>query len=59
MWRVEQARAEDCNALHRDCGVHRHQAHRFYFAEGMRIAGYHFERAVAEADVPPRRAGTQ
>lgn len=42
-WCLGRAEAEGCNALHLDSGVQRHEAHRFYFREGMRIMGYHFE----------------
>ena len=34
--------AEDCAYLHLDSGTQRHDAHRFYFREGMSIACYHF-----------------
>jgi GNAT superfamily N-acetyltransferase len=38
----EVARAEGCAALHLDSGVQRHDAHRFYFREGMHISSHHF-----------------
>jgi GNAT superfamily N-acetyltransferase len=51
-WLHDEARAGGCGAIHLDCGVQRHDAHRFYFAQGMRIGGYHFELAAVDADAP-------
>lgn len=45
-WLAEQARARDCDLLELDSGVQRFDAHRFYFRERMRIASYHFSRAL-------------
>jgi len=45
-WLVEQARAHGCEQLHLDSGVHRAQAHRFYFREGLVVNAFHFWRAV-------------
>lgn len=36
------ARDAGCAALHLDSGVQRHNAHRFYFREGMHISSHHF-----------------
>lgn len=36
------ARDAGCAALHLDSGVQRHDAHRFYFREGMHISSHHF-----------------
>ncbi len=36
------ARDAGCDALHLDSGVQRHDAHRFYFREGMHISSHHF-----------------
>jgi GNAT superfamily N-acetyltransferase len=36
------AREAGCDALHLDSGVQRHDAHRFYFREGMHISSHHF-----------------
>jgi GNAT superfamily N-acetyltransferase len=50
--RLEQiARAEGCGAIELDSGVgsHRVDAHRLYFAHGMRITSFHFSR-----DLEPR-----
>jgi GNAT superfamily N-acetyltransferase len=43
-WIGEEARREDCVAVHLDSGVgpDRQDAHRRYFAAGMRISSYHF-----------------
>ncbi len=45
-WLADQARARDCDLLELDSGVQRFDAHRFYFRERMRIASYHFSRAL-------------
>jgi GNAT superfamily N-acetyltransferase len=42
----ELARAQGCAALHLDSGVQRHDAHRFYFREGMHISSHHFTEAL-------------
>ena len=39
---AEEARREGYAQLHLDSGVQRHDAHRFYFREGMKISNYHF-----------------
>ncbi len=41
-WLEGIARDEGCGQLHLDSGVQRHDAHRFYFREGMKISSYHF-----------------
>ena len=45
-WLEREARRLDCDELHLDSGVgpERANAHRLYFALGMRIASYHFTR---------------
>jgi GNAT superfamily N-acetyltransferase len=43
---ADLARAEGCEVLHLDSGVQRHDAHRFYFREGMRISSHHFLREL-------------
>ena len=45
-WLKEEARRNDCGQLHLDSGVQRHEAHRFYFREGMKISNYHFSRLI-------------
>lgn len=39
---AERARAAGCAVLDLDSGVHRHDAHRFYFRERMHISSHHF-----------------
>ena len=41
-WLLKQAKAEHCDELHLDSGVHRFGAHRFYLASGMDITSHHF-----------------
>ena len=45
-WLADQAKARDCDLLELDSGVQRFDAHRFYVRERMRIASYHFSRAL-------------
>ena len=45
-WLQEEARAQNCDELHLDSGVHRAGAHRFYFREGMTIAAFHFRKKL-------------
>lgn len=39
-----RARAAGCTALDLDSGVHRYDAHRFYFRERMSITAHHFDK---------------
>jgi GNAT superfamily N-acetyltransferase len=41
-WLVAQARARGCDNFELDSGVQRHDAHRFYLRERMKISSYHF-----------------
>ncbi|HET7536447.1 MAG TPA: GNAT family N-acetyltransferase [Candidatus Didemnitutus sp.] len=41
-WVRDLARADGCDELHLDSGVHRGRAHRFYFRQGMQIEDFHF-----------------
>jgi len=34
--------------VERDSGIQRSQAHKFYFAQGFTIAGYHFTEALTK-----------
>jgi GNAT superfamily N-acetyltransferase len=43
-----RARAAGCTVLDLDSGVHRHDAHRFYFREGMHISSHHFTKALGQ-----------
>ncbi len=45
-WLASLAREEGCGQLQLDSGVQRHDAHRFYFREGMKISSYHFSKAL-------------
>jgi GNAT superfamily N-acetyltransferase len=47
-WLAEEATRAGCESLHLDSGVgpDRQDAHRLYFASGMRISSYHFNRDV-------------
>ena len=46
-WLLAEAQRLGCDQLHLDSGVQRYVAHRFYFAHGMRISAYHFQRDFA------------
>jgi GNAT superfamily N-acetyltransferase len=43
-----RARAAGCTVLDLDSGVHRHDAHRFYFREGMHISSHHFTKPLGQ-----------
>ena len=45
-WLEDKARHLGCAALTLDSGVQRHDAHRFYFREGMTILAYSFRKAL-------------
>jgi GNAT superfamily N-acetyltransferase len=45
-WLTSLAREEGCTQLQLDSGVQRHDAHRFYFREGMKISSYHFSMVL-------------
>lgn len=45
-WLEEKARSLRCGALTLDSGVQRHEAHRFYFREGMAISAYCFKKVL-------------
>ena len=45
-WLESKARHLGCAALTLDSGVQRHDAHRFYFREGMTILAYSFRKAL-------------
>ena len=50
---VGKARAEGCGSIQLDSGVHRGDAHRFYFREQYRVTSFHFGRYLAEAPATP------
>lgn len=41
-WLIDLAREEGCQTLELDSGVHRADAHRFYFTHRMTISSFHF-----------------
>jgi GNAT superfamily N-acetyltransferase len=41
-WLIERAREKKCSSVELDSGVQRFDAHRFYFAQRMKISSYHF-----------------
>ncbi len=43
-----RARAAGCTVLDLDSGVHRQDAHRFYFRERMHISSFHFTKHLGE-----------
>lgn len=43
-----RAAAAGCASVRLDSGVQRHEAHRFYFREGYRIASYGFAKELSE-----------
>ncbi len=45
-WLIELSRNQKCETFSLDSGTQRRRAHRFYFAQGMHIANYHFELAL-------------
>jgi GNAT superfamily N-acetyltransferase len=51
-WLAREACRAGCGELHLDSGVgpDREDAHRLYFNSGLRIASYHFSRAVGGAE---------
>jgi GNAT superfamily N-acetyltransferase len=42
----DRARAAGCGVLDLDSGTHRHDAHRFYFREGLHVASFHFSKKL-------------
>lgn len=47
-WLVAEARRLDCDQICLESGVHRFDAHRFYFTKRMHISSYHFTRKLNE-----------
>jgi len=45
-WCADLARANQCSVIELDSGVHRADAHRFYFRERMHMLGFHFSRSL-------------
>ena len=46
MWLMDLARDEGCETFSLDSGTHRHQAHAFYFRQGLRITDFHFQKQL-------------
>lgn len=46
-WLRSLAQESGCNYLHLDSGTQRHQAHKFYFRQGLTIASYHFSEELS------------
>jgi GNAT superfamily N-acetyltransferase len=49
---LEKARNEGCGSIQLDSGVHRGDAHRFYFRERYRITSFHLSRYLGDAAPP-------
>jgi len=45
-WLEEHAKKEGCKVLHLDSGTQRHQAHKFYFREGLVATSFHFTKDI-------------
>jgi GNAT superfamily N-acetyltransferase len=45
-WLIGEAKRNGCEQFHLDSGVQRHDTHRFYFREGMKISSYHFSKTL-------------
>lgn len=48
-WLVDYAKAHHCQSFNLDSGVHRADAHRFYFRQRLHIAAFHFARSLEES----------
>jgi GNAT superfamily N-acetyltransferase len=42
-WLTTLAKEEGCETFALDSGTHRHEAHAFYFRQGLRISDFHFQ----------------
>ena len=42
-WLIALAREAGCNTFMLDSGTHRHEAHAFYFRQGLKITDFHFK----------------
>ena len=45
---VEKSKAQGFTTIQLDSGVHRAEAHRFYFREGYTISSFHFKRPLED-----------
>ena len=48
-WLARHAEANGCTELHLDSALHRQEAHRFYYKNGMPITEFHFEMKLNPA----------
>ena len=42
-WLITLAKEAGCSTFMLDSGTHRHEAHAFYFRQGLRISDFHFK----------------
>jgi len=47
-WLIARARAEGCQEFSLDSGTQRHDAHRFYLRQRLRISSFHFSLPLAD-----------
>jgi len=47
LWLRSIANENNCNYFHLDSGTHRHEAHKFYFRNGLSIASFHFSENLS------------
>jgi GNAT superfamily N-acetyltransferase len=45
-WLIALAKEAGCTTFMLDSGTHRHEAHAFYFRQGLRISDFHFKLAL-------------
>ena len=45
-WLRDIAKEQGCQYFHLDSGTQRHDAHKFYFRQGLKIASYHFSEKL-------------
>ncbi len=47
-WLKDLACEQGCRFFHLDSGSQRHEAHKFYFRQGLKIASYHFSERLGD-----------
>ncbi len=47
-WLRSIACEQGCTFFHLDSGTQRHEAHKFYFRQGLKIASYHFSEQLID-----------
>jgi GNAT superfamily N-acetyltransferase len=45
-WLIALAREAECDTVMLDSGTHRHEAHAFYFRQGLKITDFHFKLSL-------------